>query len=226
MACEAQHSHFLGESIANCASHACGGAAILLASPSLLAAAHARGGTWGVGASIFIATALLLPASTLYHAAVGGGTRVLQRDHCAIFLLIAGTYTPFPWACSVVRGDGACSARVGLAVTGVARNPAKRRYSGSRLGSTWPWVGSLIAAQAVASRPPPGLLLLDGGVAYTLGTIFYVCDQRPYSTSRGTLRSRGHNTPLLCGETMRHDIPPADRSIHPRATNSSRGQHP
>jgi len=189
MACEAQHSHFLGESIANCASHACGGAAILLASPSLLAAAHARGGTWGVvGASIFIATALLLYlASTLYHAAPSGAAqRVLQRcDHCAIFLLIAGTYTPF--SLGVLRGPWGWSlfgAVWGLAVTGVAREIlAKRRCEWFSVGLylAMGWL-VLIAAQAVAKVVPlPGLLLLlGGGVAYTLGTIFYVCDRRPY----------------------------------------------
>jgi hemolysin III len=96
----------LGEEIANSASHGVGLAAALVAAPFLvLAAARHDGWTGTVGASVFAGTVVLLYlASTLYHAWPSPGTKHVFRviDHSAIFLLIAGTYTPF--TLGVLRG--------------------------------------------------------------------------------------------------------------------------
>lgn len=184
-----QQTESWGECIANSASHACGGASILVASPSLLLASYARGGASAVvGAAVFAGTALLLYlASTLYHAVPPGEVKRLFRrfDHCAIFLLIAGTYTPF--ALGVLRGPWGWTlfgVAWGLAAAGVAREVlARKRCEWLSVGLylAMGWL-VLVAAQAVVKHVPlPGiLLLLGGGVAYTLGTIFYVCDRRPY----------------------------------------------
>ena len=96
----------LGEEIANSVSHGVGLLAAVVAVPFLIVAAVWRGGAAGiVGASIFAATVLVLyTTSTLYHALPESRAKRVFRvlDHGAIFLLIAGTYTPF--TLGVLRG--------------------------------------------------------------------------------------------------------------------------
>src|SRR5712671_4474396 len=96
----------LGEEIANSVSHGVGCLAALVATPFLVLAAARRGGVIAiVGASVFAGTTVVLYlASTLYHALPRNrGKRVFRViDHSAIFLLIAGTYTPF--TLGVLRG--------------------------------------------------------------------------------------------------------------------------
>src|SRR5204863_5175519 len=88
----------LGEEIANCVSHGVGFVAALVATPFLVVAAARRGDSAAiVGASVFAGTtAVLYLASTLYHALPRNKAKYVFRviDHSAIFLLIAGTYTP------------------------------------------------------------------------------------------------------------------------------------
>src|SRR5262245_58599167 len=88
-----------GEEIANSVSHGVGFLAALMATPFLVTAAARRGGSVAiVGASVFASTAAVLYlASTLYHALPRNRAKRVFRviDHSAIFLLIAGTYTPF-----------------------------------------------------------------------------------------------------------------------------------
>ena len=88
----------LGEEIANSISHGTGFLAALIALPVLVIDAARHGAAAIVGAGVFTATmALLYLTSTLYHAlAPNRAKRVFQiLDHVAIYLLIAGTYTPF-----------------------------------------------------------------------------------------------------------------------------------
>ena len=179
----------LGESIANASSHACGGAFILIATPSLIAASYARGGAWGVcGASVFAGAALVLYlSSTLYHAMPTGGVkRVFRRfDHCAIFLMIAGTYTPF--ALGVLRGPWGWSLLGviwGFAATGIAMKAiAKRHHEWLSIGlyMAMGWLVVIAVDPMVRLIPIPGiLLLLAGGLAYTLGVVVYAWDRLPY----------------------------------------------
>ena len=107
----------LREDIANSISHGFGVVSITTAAPFLLLASIDRGSVWAiVCASIFAATAVLLYlVSTLYHAVRPGSIkRFLQLcDHNAIFLLIAGTYTPFTLGALPAPGAGACLASCG-----------------------------------------------------------------------------------------------------------------
>ena len=125
----------LGEEIANSVSHGVGLLAATLGIPVLVVAAVRRGGIGPlIGTSIFgITMVLLYSTSTLYHAlARNRAKRVFQvLDHSAIFLLIAGTYTPF--ALGVLRGTWGWTllvlvwslalAGVGLKATGNMRHP-------------------------------------------------------------------------------------------------------
>src|SRR6266480_2147559 len=95
-----------GEEIANTISHGIGLALAIAATPILIAAAVRAGGVWSlVGASVFASAMLSLYfASTFYHALRHDRAKRFFRtlDHGAIFLLIAGTYTPF--TLGVLRG--------------------------------------------------------------------------------------------------------------------------
>src|SRR5512143_3981630 len=94
-----------GEEIANSVSHGLALVVATVAAPFLLIAAAKRGTAELVGASVFAVTIILLYlASTLYHALPDGQAKRVFRvlDHSAIFLLIAGTYTPF--TLGVLRG--------------------------------------------------------------------------------------------------------------------------
>jgi hemolysin III len=115
----------VGEEIAHALTHGLGLVLSIAGAALLVAAASLRGDAWHVvGCAVFGTTLVLLyAASTLYHGApIGRAKRLLQRlDHAAIFLLIAGTYTPFTLV-SLRDGWGfALFALVwGIALVGVA----------------------------------------------------------------------------------------------------------
>src|SRR5690606_18641937 len=98
-ASSAHTAHALRDEIANALTHGLAAAAALAASAVLITLAAIHGDGWQLAGAIVFGVALLLlyTASTLYHAIqhpVAKG-RLKVFDHCAIYLLIAGTYTPF-----------------------------------------------------------------------------------------------------------------------------------
>jgi len=148
-----------------------------------------RGTAWHiVSAAIFGATLVLLyTASTLYHSFRDERTKRLLRklDHAGIFLLIAGTYTPFalvslrgPWGWSLF------GVTWGLAVAGVAlKFWFTGRFHGLSTGIYigMGWLVVIAARPMLASVPAAGLwLLLAGGLCYTGGTVFYLWERLPY----------------------------------------------
>lgn len=154
----------------------------------LVAAAATRGGAWHVvGCSIFAATLVLMyAASTLYHGSSGRAKTILQRlDHGAIYLLIAGTYTPFtlvnlrgPWGWTLF------GLVWGLAALGLAlevRMVRRRRRFSVPLYLAMGWLIVIAAGPLVAAVEWTGvLLLIFGGVAYTAGVAFYAWRALPY----------------------------------------------
>ena len=93
-----ERAQTLGEEIANSVSHGVALLAAVVAVPFLLAAAADLGAANVVGASVFAATMVLLYlTSTLYHALPAGSAKrvFLKLDHGAIYVFIAGSYTPF-----------------------------------------------------------------------------------------------------------------------------------
>ena len=176
-----------GEEIANSISHGLGLIAALVASPFLIqhAVRHGDAG-FIVGASVFAATMVLLYlASTLYHALpIGRAKRVFRIiEHSAIYLLIAGTYTPF--TLGVLRGAWGWTL-LGLiwsfAMTGVMLKALNRMTHPIFTTSLYLLMGWLIviAAHPLSARiPPSGLLwLVAGGLAYTIGVLFFAFDSR------------------------------------------------
>jgi hemolysin III len=176
-----------GEEIANSISHGIGLAAALVATPFLVVHAIRRGDTgFIVGASLFAATMVLLYlASTLYHALPRGkAKRVFQViEHSAIFLLIAGTYTPF--TLGVLRGAWGwmlLGLVWGLAVAGVVLKAFDRLSHpivSTGLYLLMGWLILIAGNQVYAHVPSSGLIwLVAGGVAYTAGVAFYATDSR------------------------------------------------
>jgi hemolysin III len=179
----------LGEEIANSVSHGLGLLATLAAFPILVLAASRRGdATAVVGASVFATSMVLLYlTSTLFHALPEcRSKRVFQiLDHSAIYVLIAGTYTPF--TLGVLRGAWGWTLFGlvwGLAVLGtVLKSVGGVRYTTL---STWVYLAMgwlvLIAAKTVWTLVPGwGLFwLVAGGVAYTAGTVFFMAERIRY----------------------------------------------
>ena len=167
---------------ANTATHGLGVAASVVALCILVVFAARGGDAWEiVGVSIFGATLVLLYlASTLYHAAAQPHIKARLKvfDHSAIYLLIAGTYTPF--MIGILRGGWGWSmfgVIWGLAVAGVVfklfftgRFPKLSTLIYILMG----WL-VLIAAVPMFTLIPRTTLtwLVIGGVTYTAGTLFY-----------------------------------------------------
>jgi len=173
----------LGEEIANSISHGVGLIAALAAGPFLIWAAAKKGDALTVvGVSLFATSMVLLYLSSMmYHCLPrkrGKGLFALF-DHIAIFLLIAGTYTPF--ALSVLRGTlgwtlfgliwGA--ALIGIVTKVVPRFRHPKLSLALYLGMGWMIVPAL--RPLYEHLQFNGMLwLVGGGLAYTVGVIFYV----------------------------------------------------
>jgi hemolysin III len=175
-----------GEELANSITHGLGLALSLIAAPVLIVSAAMTNDPWRiVAASIYAATLVALYlASTLYHAARTARVKALLRrvDHAAIYLLIAGTYTPFtlitlrgPWGWTLF------GVVWGLAVTGVllkslfgARLPALSTVIYLAMG----WMIVLAIGPLSQAVDPAGLRwLVLGGALYTGGVVFYVWER-------------------------------------------------
>ncbi len=179
----------LGEEIAHTITHSIGillsigGLAVLVAFSALY------GSAWHItSCAIYGSTLILLyTASSLYHGIpYPRAKRILQRlDHAAIFLLIAGTYTPFTlvnlrggWGWTLF-GLVWAIAIVGIVLEFVLKSRYKWLSIGLYLGLGWLVV---IAIDPLLSAVETGglLLLLAGGLSYSLGVIFYVWKRLAY----------------------------------------------
>lgn len=179
----------LGEEIANSISHGVGFLAAVALLPVLVISALSDGATAVVGAAIFGASmAVLYLTSTLYHAmAPSRAKRVFQvLDHAAIYLLIAGTYTPF--TLGVLRGPWGWTlfgVIWGLAAIGIFLKSIRGiRYP--RLSTAvyiaMGWLVIVAVKPLWTSVPGWGLFwLVAGGVAYTAGVAFYAANRMRYA---------------------------------------------
>jgi hemolysin III len=180
----------LAEEIANGISHGVGLLLALVAIPFLLLPAIEAGRVrFIVGVSVFGATVILLYlASTLYHSITHEAAKSLFRlfDHTAIFLLIAGSYTPF--ALGVLRGPWGWSLLAAvwtLAIVGITLKISKRTRH-SRISIVlyviMGWLAIVAVKPILALVPLPGIILiLAGGIAYTGGLAFFAAHRLRYS---------------------------------------------
>jgi len=178
------------EEIANSVTHGLGMLLSIGGLAVLVGFASVYGNVWHITAcSVFGATLILAYAtSTLYHSIpLPAAKRVLKiLDHSAIYLLIAGTYTPFtlvslrgPWGWSLF------GAIWGLAVLGIVLKATMLgRISGisTAVYLAMGWI-VLIAIKPMFGAVENGglLLLLAGGLAYSCGVIFYLWHRLPYN---------------------------------------------
>jgi hemolysin III len=180
----------VGEEVAHSVTHGIGLLAAIAGLVVLLVEAAATRDPWRITACAVYASTLVLlyGTSTLYHALSATRARAIFRvlDHSAIFLLIAGTYTPFalvslrgPWGWTLL------GIVWGLAALGIT---AKAVF-----GTRWPifstviyvgmgWVVVVAVKPLIAHVPPAAIAwLVAGGVAYTGGVVFYAWTRLRYS---------------------------------------------
>lgn len=177
------------EEIANGITHGLGVIFSIAGLAILTAFASVFGTVWHIVAcSIYGVTQILMyTASTLYHSIPVPRAKKFLRllDHSAIYLLIAGTYTPFalvnlrgPWGWSILI------AIWGLAIAGIALQSKLIRLS--KLVTALPYVAmgwvAVIAVKPLLDAVAPGglWLLVLGGLAYTAGTLFYIWKRLPF----------------------------------------------
>lgn len=178
------------EEIANSVTHAVGIVLSIAGLAVLTSFASVFGSVWHiVSCSIYSATQILLyTASTLYHSIPLPRAKAVLRvfDHSAIFLLIAGTYTPFalvnlrgPWGWFIL------ALTWGLAILGIVLQRVLIRQRA--LITTLPyialgWVAVIGVRPLLESVAPGGVaLLLAGGLCYTFGSLFYAWKRLPFN---------------------------------------------
>ena len=177
------------EELANVLTHGLGALLSVAGLVALVAASARHGDAWQVTSTAIFGGTLVFSylTSTAYHATRGARAKEILRkfDHAAIFLLIAGTYTPFvlvtlrgPWGWSLF------GVVWGLAIAGVA---LKFWFAGRfRLVSTiiylaMGWLVLIALKPLTAALPRDGLYwLIGGGVCYSLGTGFYLWKRLAY----------------------------------------------
>jgi hemolysin III len=178
------------EEIANCVSSGAGLVAIIGGIPFLLGSAIQHGSKFSLaGAIIFAATMVsLYLSSTIYHALPRSKIKRLFRlfDHSAIFLLIAGTYTPF--ALGALRGIWGWTLFGlvwSLAIFGIgfkALGGLQYRWLSTGLYVGMGWMAVFAIRQFWLHVPLEGLLwIAAGGLAYTTGVAFYLAKRIRYS---------------------------------------------
>ena len=181
-----QRNQSLGEEIANSVSHAAALLAAIAALPFLFAPARNLSAAGFAGTLVFAARLVLLYlTSTLYHALPDGRARrvCLKLDYGAIYLFIAGSYTPFALSALASSWGYVVFGLVWLlAALGVLLKIFDRL--------THPWLSTglylvmgwlvLIAVMPLFRQMPPSsaIWLVVGGVAYTVGVVFFVLDSR------------------------------------------------
>ena len=178
------------EDFLNSLSHGLGATLSLAGTAVLLALAAPEGDAWKLTSfAIFGAClTLLYLSSTLYHSFRRPALKRVFKmlDHCAIYLLIAGTYTPFLLV-NLRAGLGWPLFGViwGLALGGIAL----KLWFGHRLKAlrvviylVMGWLALVVASPLAASLPSLSLnLLVIGGIVYTLGVVFYLYQKIPFN---------------------------------------------
>ncbi len=175
-----------GEEIANSVSHGVALLAALAAGPFLVIAISPRGLASSVGVAVFALTMVLLySTSTLYHALPAGRAKriALKLDLGAIYIFIAGSYTPFALgALSGVRAWAMFALVWSLALVGVALKVCGRLdrvWLSTGLYLLMGWLVLAAALPLMTHLPQATLkLLVAGGLAYSGGVVFFMLDSR------------------------------------------------
>jgi hemolysin III len=176
----------LGEEIANSVSHGVGLLAAIVGVPFLFLSSRHLGLASIVGAGVFAAALVILYlTSTLYHALPAGRAKrvFLKLDHGAIYIFIAASYTPFalgalsgPWGWTLF---GLVWSFAAIGVTLKAFDRLTHPWLSTGLYLAMGWLGLIAAIPLVERVAFNGVaLLFAGGIAYTLGVVFFMLDSR------------------------------------------------
>lgn len=178
------------EELVNRFTHGIGAIASLIAAIAVIVLASRQHDSYRlVSACIYgVSMVTFYCLSTAYHTVSTPSVRYLFRilDHASIYLMIAGSYTPFalvtlrgPWGWSLfgtVWGLGTVGAVVKIYTT------HRLRFIGPLLYIALGWIVVIALKPLIAALPAGGMLLLfAGGVAYTVGVIFYLWDRLPFN---------------------------------------------
>lgn len=184
-----RRNYTLGEEIASSVIHGVGIALAVAALVILVVFAVSAQDGYKLASAIVFGVTLLLAytASTLYHSLPQPSAKHVFKilDHCGIYLLIAGTYTPF---CLVTlreaNGWWLFGVIWALALTGIALEAFwayRPRWLSAVIFLGMGWLVVVSIGPLITNLAPGGLwLLVAGGLAYTIGTIFYVLQRIKY----------------------------------------------
>lgn len=186
-----EHTYSMKEEVANAISHGLAALLSVAAMTMMIMLAVEQSDGWKLASGIVygLSLVILFTASTLYHSFQPEYLRKVFKtiDHCAIYLLIAGTYTPYLlislngstgwWLFGIVWA---------LAVFGIIfKIKYKYKYPKASLFTYifMGWIVVFAIYEMIEKVPAGGMwLLLAGGLAYTLGTVFYAKDGKiPYN---------------------------------------------
>lgn len=184
-----RRDYSLGEEIANSIIHGLGIGLSVSALTLLIVWAARSGDGWKLASAIVYGISLILEytASTLYHSFPQPSVKHVFKilDHAGIYLLIAGTYTPFTLV--TIRETGGWWVFVliwVLAIAGISLEAAwtyRPRWISAAVYLAMGWLVIFAIKPLVAALPGPGVwLLVAGGLSYTVGTVFYVLKRVPY----------------------------------------------
>ncbi|HEY5506142.1 MAG TPA: hemolysin III family protein [Coriobacteriia bacterium] len=186
---KSNRDYTVGEEIANSVTHGIGIAFSIVALTLMVASAAVYGDSWALAGGIVFGISLILlyTGSTLYHAIPMPKARHVFKimDHSAIYLLIAGSYTPFTLVTMRATGGWWMFAVVWtLAAVGISTEAFwayRPRWLSAVVYLFMGWLAVFMIGPMSHSLAMPGLwLLVAGGLCYTLGTVFYVYKRVPY----------------------------------------------
>lgn len=177
----------LGEELANAISHGVGCLLAVASLPVLVSFSAERGGPLDVVAACVFSTTMILLylVSALYHALPAGRAKLWcnRLDHAAIYLFIAGSYTPF--ALGVLRGGwgwtlfGIVWSAAALGIVIKLLDRLKHPLLSTGLYVAMGWVALLAAGPLFERMPQAGIAwLVAGGLSYTLGAVVFLFDNR------------------------------------------------
>jgi len=186
------NEYTLGEEVANSITHGIGVVLSIVALTLLIVFAVRDGGGVKLAAAIIFGATLILEYtnSTLYHAFPWPRVKKVFKilDHSSIYLLIAGTYTPFTLVTFANNGGDWMTAMIwGLAVAGVSIEAFwvfRPRWLSALIYLIMGWLIIIRAPSLLELMTAPGfILLIAGGACYSLGIIFYVMKKVRYMHS-------------------------------------------
>ncbi len=184
-----KRQYSVGEEVAHAITHGAGAIFFLAGLIYLIVKAVSSGDPWRLATGIVYGTSLVLlyTVSTLYHSFTWPRTKAVFQtlDHAAIYVLIAGSYTPF--ALVTLRGsggEGMCALLWTIAVAGILSEilwANRPRWLSVLIYLGMGWISVVMIKPMLALAAPQALwLLLAGGLAYTVGTVAYMSKRVPY----------------------------------------------